>query len=116
MRLSKRRGRDLLTLQLAKTTILARHPYNRLMSAKKPAIPSVAEPQPEPATYEAAMAELEQLVRGLETGQMPLDELLAQHQRGSDLLAYCRDRLAQLESQVEVLKDQADGKGPGPVA
>jgi exodeoxyribonuclease VII small subunit len=113
VRLSKRRGRDLLTLQQAKTAILARPLYNRFMPAKKPAIPPAVEPAAEPATYEAAMAELEQLVRGLETGQMPLDELLAQHQRGSDLLAYCRVRLAQLESQVEVLKDQADGKGSG---
>ena len=81
------------------------------MPTKKTAPPSAA-PEAMPESYEAAMTELEQLVRSLETGQMPLEELLAQHQRGADLLGFCRERLTQLENQVEVLKDQAEGQGP----
>ena len=50
------------------------------MPTKKTAPPPAA-PEAMPETYEAAMSELEQLVRSLETGQMPLEELLAQHQR-----------------------------------
>ncbi|MGA1732702.1 MAG: exodeoxyribonuclease VII small subunit, partial [Burkholderiaceae bacterium] len=42
------------------------------MPTKKTAPPPAA-PEAMPETYEAAMTELEQLVRSLETGQMPLE-------------------------------------------
>ncbi|MDI1244505.1 MAG: exodeoxyribonuclease VII small subunit, partial [Rhodoferax sp.] len=45
-----------------------------------------------PASYEAALQELEQLVARLESGDMPLEQLLTQYQRGAELLKFCRDR------------------------
>ena len=60
-------------------------------------------PQDMPATYEAALQELEQLVSRLESGQMPLDELLAGYQRGAALLAFCKDKLQAVEDQIKVL-------------
>lgn len=56
-----------------------------------------------PASYEAALEELEQLVGRIESGQMPLDQLLAGYQRGALLLAFCRDRLEAVQDQVQVL-------------
>ena len=56
-----------------------------------------------PAHYEAALQELEQLVARLESGDMPLEQLLAQYQRGAELLKFCRDRLAAVEDQIKVL-------------
>ncbi len=56
-----------------------------------------------PASYEAALLELEQLVVKLESGDMPLEQLLTQYQRGAQLLAFCRDRLEAVEAQVKVL-------------
>ncbi|MFZ3220525.1 MAG: exodeoxyribonuclease VII small subunit [Rhodoferax sp.] len=58
-----------------------------------------------PATYEAAMAELEQLVARLESGEMPLDQLLSGYQRGAQLLQFCRDRLQAVEDQIKVLDE-----------
>ena len=58
---------------------------------------------PLPASYEAALQELEQLVTQLESGQLPLDQLLGGYQRGAALLAFCRDKLAAVESQIKVL-------------
>ena len=60
-------------------------------------------PQDMPATYEAALQELEQLVSRLESGQMPLDELLAGYQRGAALLAFCKDKRQAVEDQIKVL-------------
>ncbi len=57
----------------------------------------------EPASYEAAQEELEQLVARIESGQMPLDQLLAGYQRGAALLAFCRERLQAVQEQVRVL-------------
>ncbi|WP_396435193.1 exodeoxyribonuclease VII small subunit [Limnohabitans sp.] len=58
---------------------------------------------PLPATYELALAELESLVGQLESGQMPLDQLLTGYQRGAALLAFCRDKLKAVEDQIQVL-------------
>lgn len=59
-----------------------------------------------PATYEAALEELEQLVAQLDAGQLPLDQLLVRYQRGAALLAFCRDRLTAVENQIQVLEGQ----------
>ena len=57
-----------------------------------------------PATYEAALRELEGLVANLESGQLPLDQLLTGYQRGAQLLKFCRDKLEAVETQVRVLE------------
>ena len=51
------------------------------------------------------MAELDRLVQQMESGQMPLDELLDGYRRGAELLAFCRQRLQALEQQVKVLDE-----------
>lgn len=56
-----------------------------------------------PASYEAALQELEQLVGRLESGDMPLEQLLSGYQRGAELLQYCRDKLQAVENQINVL-------------
>lgn len=56
-----------------------------------------------PATYEAAMGELEQLVGQLESGEMPLEQLLSGYQRGAQLVEHCRDKLRSVEDQIKVL-------------
>ncbi|MEI8325136.1 MAG: exodeoxyribonuclease VII small subunit [Betaproteobacteria bacterium] len=58
-----------------------------------------------PVSYEAALAELEQLVAQIESAQMPLDQLLVGYQRGAQLLAFCRDKLQAVEDQIKVLDD-----------
>jgi exodeoxyribonuclease VII small subunit len=68
-----------------------------------PKTPPAAPTVPLPATYEAALQELEQLVARLESGQMPLDELLSGYQRGAALLALCKDKLQAVEDQIKVL-------------
>jgi exodeoxyribonuclease VII small subunit len=58
-----------------------------------------------PESYEQALAELERLVAAMEAGDLPLDALLASHQRAAQLLAFCRGRLDAVEQQVKVLED-----------
>ncbi|GAA0749819.1 exodeoxyribonuclease VII small subunit [Ideonella azotifigens] len=60
---------------------------------------------PLPASYDDAVAELDQLVLAMETGQMPLDRLLESYQRGAVLLGFCRERLQAVEVQVKVLEE-----------
>ena len=60
-----------------------------------------------PASFEAALQELEQLVARLEAGDMPLEQLLGGYQRGAELLQFCRDRLEAVEDQIKVLDQGA---------
>lgn len=76
--------------------------------AKKPSTSAVSTPS-EPISpqtrYEDALAELEGLVARMEAGDLALDDLLGQYRRGAQLLQFCRDRLAQVETQVQLLED-----------
>ena len=58
-----------------------------------------------PPTYEAALAELEQLVGQMELGALPLEQLLNSYQHGAALLKFCRSRLQAVEEQVKLLED-----------
>jgi exodeoxyribonuclease VII small subunit len=72
--------------------------------AKKEIAPSVAEA---PASFEAALKELEALVAGLESGSLTLEQSLAAHKRGLELARYCQSTLAQAQQQVKVLEEEA---------
>jgi exodeoxyribonuclease VII small subunit len=58
-----------------------------------------------PASYEAALEELEQLIGRIESGQLPLEQMLAGYERGAQLLAFCRSRLEAVETQIKVLDE-----------
>jgi exodeoxyribonuclease VII small subunit len=66
---------------------------------------SPAPPSGEPESFELAVGELDALVEQMERGQLPLDRLLDDYRRGSELLAYCRRRLQAVEQQVKVLEN-----------
>lgn len=58
-----------------------------------------------PASYEAALQELEELTALIESGQLPLEQLMAGYERGAELLKYCRDKLQAVENQIKVLDE-----------
>ncbi len=70
--------------------------------------------------FEAAVRELEALVEQMEGGELPLDQALASYRRGSELLKACRDRLAEVRQQVQILDGDLlrdfDATGVGPSA
>ena len=57
-----------------------------------------------PKTFEAALAELEQIVATMEGGQLPLKDALAAYKRGAELLTYCQASLKDAQQQIEVLE------------
>lgn len=71
-------------------------------------MPKASSKLPDPAlpeTYEDAMSELERLVARLESGDLPLDQLLTHYQRGAALLQHCKDKLQAVEDQIKVLDE-----------
>jgi exodeoxyribonuclease VII small subunit len=73
-----------------------------LTTMPKASTPPIAA-QTTPVSYEAALKELEGLVQQMESGQLPLADLLSGYQRGAELLAYCRAQLDSVEQQIKVL-------------
>ena len=57
----------------------------------------------EEMTYEEAVKRLEEIVRRLENGEIPLEESLSSFQEGIALSRYCRKKLAEIEYRVESL-------------
>ena len=60
-----------------------------------------------PKSFEAALAELEQIVQSIEAGTLTLEQALAAHKRGLELAKYCQATLAQAQQQVRVLEEGA---------
>jgi exodeoxyribonuclease VII small subunit len=57
----------------------------------------------EPKNFEAAMAELDQLVEKMEAGQLALEESLSAYQRGATLIKYCEKVLADAQQRIQIL-------------
>lgn len=60
-----------------------------------------------PASFEAALQELEAIVRALEGGGTPLEESLRAYERGMVLRNYCQETLGQAEQKIRVLENGA---------
>ena len=60
--------------------------------------------------FEAAIAELEGVVRKLEEGDMPLEQSLALYERGVQLTRFCHARLEEAERRIEVLNERGELK------
>ena len=57
-----------------------------------------------PASFEAALAELEAIVATMEGGQLPLSESLSAYKRGAELLQFCQSALKDAEQQIQVFE------------
>lgn len=60
-------------------------------------------------TFEQSMQRLEQIVRAMERGDVPLDESLKLFQEGTDLVRNCGKLLDEAELQVKKVMTAADG-------
>ena len=63
--------------------------------------------------FEAAIAELESIVKKLEEGDLALEQSLALYERGVHLSKYCHARLEAAEKRIELLNERGELK-PAP--
>jgi exodeoxyribonuclease VII small subunit len=56
--------------------------------------------------FEAAIAELETIVKKLEEGDLPLETSLQLYERGVQLSRFCHSRLEEAERRIEVLNER----------
>ncbi|MDA8050454.1 MAG: exodeoxyribonuclease VII small subunit [Rhodospirillales bacterium] len=79
-----------------------------MTETKSPAGPGVA-PDVAALSFEEALAELERIVRGLEGGQLKLEEAITAYERGAALRRHCESKLAEAEARVAAIVERADG-------
>jgi exodeoxyribonuclease VII small subunit len=60
-------------------------------------------------SFEDALAELEKIVRSLESGQQKLEDAITAYERGSALRQHCESKLAEAEARVAAIVQNADG-------
>ena len=58
--------------------------------------------------FEAAIAELESVVKKLEEGDLALEQSLALYERGVQLSRFCHARLEDAERRIEILSERGD--------
>jgi exodeoxyribonuclease VII small subunit len=60
--------------------------------------------------FESALQRLEEIVKSLETGDMPLDKSLELFEEGVKLSRFCHARLDEADRKVEILVKKDDGR------
>lgn len=86
--------------------------FETVPDAFEPAPPKPAPAAPEPSaataegegiTFEAALSKLEEIVAGMESGQLSLEACMKYFEDGTRLAKFCTARLEETEKKVEIL-------------
>ena len=64
-------------------------------------------------SFEQALKALEDVVRQLETGEVPLEQSIDLYERGEKLRAHCQARLDAAQARIEKIVAGPDGKASG---
>lgn len=59
-------------------------------------------------SFEDALKDLEGIIENLETGEVPLSDLVEQYEHGTKLLKICHERLNEAELKIEKLREKSD--------
>ncbi len=60
--------------------------------------------------FEAALEKLENIVEAMESGDLPLESLIARYEEGVKLARVCQEKLAEAELKIQQLEKTAAGE------
>jgi len=60
--------------------------------------------------FEGAMDRLETIVEQMESGKLPLEDLIVRYEEGMNLVKICQERLASAEQKIEMIARNSAGK------
>lgn len=71
-----------------------------------------SKPKPREAelNFEGAMDRLEKIVEQMESGKLPLEDLIVRYEEGMKLVKTCQERLANAEQKIEMITRNSAGK------
>jgi exodeoxyribonuclease VII small subunit len=80
------------------------------MAARNQTMSDQKETGVESLSIEQAMERLENLVREMETGQMPLDRLISSYEEGVQLAGLCQEKLDAAAKKIQIIAKNASGQ------
>ena len=86
-----------------------RQPKDGLKCSRRDSSLAAVEASNAKLSFEVALGKLEAIVESMESGEVPLAELLAKFEEGTKLLKVCEGRLKEAELKIEQLKKQKNG-------
>src|SRR3954451_6871230 len=69
-----------------------------------------AKPAGTDLNFETAMDRLEKIVEQMESGKLPLEDLIVRYEEGMNLVKVCQERLASAEQKIEIITRNSAGK------
>jgi exodeoxyribonuclease VII small subunit len=66
--------------------------------------------EPARADFETSMDRLESIVEQMESGKLPLEDLIQRYEEGMKLVKICQERLANAEQKIEIIVRNSSGK------
>jgi exodeoxyribonuclease VII small subunit len=71
---------------------------------------SKTKPREAEINFEGAMDRLEKIVEQMESGKLPLEDLIVRYEEGMNLVKVCQERLAKAEQKIEIIARNSAGK------
>lgn len=59
-------------------------------------------------TFEQALAELEEIIKKLEDGRLPLEDAVKAFEKGSELKKICEEKLKNAQLKIEMLSEKTE--------
>jgi len=63
----------------------------------------------EELSFEEALNELQEIVRGIESGKDDLEKVISSYERGNALKAHCEKKLKEAKLRIEKIVENSDG-------
>src|SRR4029077_14651739 len=103
---------------LRRSEAAARRPYRKSPFLPSEAVlnssvfPMSSKPKARDAelNFEGAMDRLEKIVEQMESGKLPLEDLIVRYEEGMNLVKVCQERLANAEHKIEIIARNSAGK------
>src|SRR3981081_3775542 len=73
-------------------------------------LPMSSKIKPAELNFEKAMDRLEAIVEQMETGKLPLEDLIVRYEEGMNLVKVCQERLTSAEQKIEIIARNSAGK------
>jgi exodeoxyribonuclease VII small subunit len=71
---------------------------------------SKPKPRATELNFEGAIDRLEKIVEQMESGKLPLEDLIERYEDGMNLVKVCQERLARAEQKIEIIARNSAGK------
>jgi exodeoxyribonuclease VII small subunit len=71
---------------------------------------SKSKPRESELNFEGAMDRLEKIVEQMESGKLPLEDLIVRYEEGMNLVKVCQERLVNAEQKIEIIARNSAGK------